>query len=87
MAQQKSGRKPLETPKSGKTITRDEIVDVLTDVGYSAGERKTWLKAVLTELFTAQTSDPDKRRERLISEVKEIIDKNQDGDPLSDDLL
>jgi len=38
-----------EIPRSGD-ISLDEIQDVLQDDGYSANQRKAWLKEVLTDL-------------------------------------
>lgn len=73
----------------GRRISPQEIQDVLADDGYAAGERKEWLKSVLTAL-TSEPSAADEsgpERERLIEAVKTVIDENQDGRPVSGDLL
>ena len=82
-----SDRKQLRAPRSQAMITREEIQDVLLDDGYTADARKEWLKSVLTDLSASQASDPKPDRERLIDEVKNIIDEHQDGAPKSDDVL
>lgn len=79
--------KPLREPQSGASLTREEIQDVLLDEGYSAGQRKEWLKTVLTQLSAEQSENPDPERSHLISEVKEIVKTHQSGKPMSDDIL
>lgn len=83
---QKADRK-LKMPRSGEPIRRNEIQDVLADEGYSAGQRKSYLKAVLTELSAEQEKTPSEEREQLISEVRKIIDSNQSGKPMADDVF
>lgn len=68
-------------------MTREEIQDVLVDEGYSADQRKEWLKTVLTQLSAEQTENPDPERNKLISEVKEIVESHQSGKPMSDDVM
>lgn len=75
------------TPGAGRPITREEINDVLADEGYSADERKTWLKDVLTDLTAHRPETPDPDRDELIEEVRRIIDAHQNGDTLADDVL
>lgn len=62
-------------------------MDVLADGGYSADQRKGWLKEVLTELIGEEEKNPDPNHRRMIREVKEILDDQQSGDPMSDDTL
>jgi hypothetical protein len=81
------GRRPLPDPQSHALTNREEIQDILSDEGYSADQRKDWLKALLTELSAEQSRQPDAERERLILEVKDIIDIHQSGKPKSDDVL
>ncbi|MCX2723971.1 hypothetical protein [Roseibium salinum] len=83
---EKAERK-LNVPHSSKQVRLNEIQDVLADEGYSADDRKSWLKAVLTELSSAQAESPSEDREQLIKEVRKIIDSNQSGKPLADDVL
>jgi len=82
-----SGHKPLRAPQTGTPVTRDEVMDVLADEGYSADQRKGWLKEVLTELTVEDERNPDLNRKRLIGEVKEILNEQQSGAPKSDDAL
>jgi hypothetical protein len=71
-----------------KGITLQEIQDALLDDGYSADERKNWLKGVLTELEQHSASDASPEMARLIDEVKRIIDvQQQAGKPIADDVL
>ncbi len=83
----KANTKPLKAPGSGAPVSREEIKEILVDQGYSAGEREEWLKSVLTDLSAKQVSDATPERERLISEIKEIVNEHQKGKPLSDDVL
>lgn len=87
MMAKKSDRKHLKAPQSQEIITREEIQDVLLDDGYTVDARKEWLKSILTDLSASQASDPKPDRERLIAEVKNIIDEQQDGAPKSEDVL
>jgi hypothetical protein len=73
--------------RDDRPISADEIRDVLADEGYSAGERKTWLKSVLTELQQGPQEASTPERRRLIDEVKSIIAAYQDGKPVADDVL
>lgn len=79
--------KPLRAPHSGTPVTREEILNVLANEGYSADQRKGWLKKVLTNLTAQEADVPDMNQRRLIEEVKEILDEQQNGGPLSDDVL
>ncbi|WP_420410151.1 hypothetical protein [Hoeflea sp.] len=81
------GQRPLPDPQSHALNHREEMQDILQDEGYSADQRKDWLKALLTELSAEQSREPDGDRERLILEIKEIINLNQSGQPKSDDVL
>lgn len=74
-------------PEVGEDLSRNEIMEVLADDGYSAGGRKEWLKTVLTRLSKAQVDNPNKKRAELVSEVKDILDENVSGDPEADDTL
>lgn len=82
-----SDLKPLRDPHTGTPVTREEIMDVLAHEGYSADQRKGWLKEVLTELIGEEERNPDPNQKRMIKEVKEILDDQQSGDPMSDDTL
>ncbi|MEQ8480532.1 MAG: hypothetical protein RIC18_07735 [Hoeflea sp.] len=79
--------RPLPDPKSHALNNREEIQDILSDEGYSADQRKDWLKELLTELSAAQSIEPDRERERLILEIKDIINIHQSGKPKSEDVL
>lgn len=83
-----SGGKPtLRAPGQGDRITRNEIFEILADEGYSAGDRKAWLRQVLTQLAgpSHNASDPD--REALVEEIKTILDRQVPGKPEADDTL
>ncbi|WP_422370866.1 hypothetical protein [Hoeflea sp.] len=82
-----TGHRPLPDPKSHALNNREEFQDILSDEGYSADQRKDWLKALLTELSAAQSNEPDTDRARLITEIKEIIQLHQSGKPKSEDVL
>lgn len=61
---------------------------MLADEGYSASQRRGWIKEVLTDLEMEHARSPSREREKLISKVKLIIDELQDGTkPIADDLL
>jgi hypothetical protein len=75
--------------RGSRRISPQEIQDVLADDGYAAGDRKEWLKSVLTDL-TGEAPGPDgagPERERLIEAIKTVIDENQEERPISGDLL
>lgn len=80
-------RPKLRDPRQGEPITRNEILDVLADEGYSAGSRKNWLKQVLTRLTAEDGDDPGQDRQHLIDEIKKILDQQIPGDPEADDTL
>lgn len=67
--------------------TPAEIQEVLMDEGYSAGERKTWLKSVLTELTRGRPDLAPAERDRLIGEIKASLGEGGSGPPIADDLL
>ena len=52
MIKSKAGSTPraLDEFRSGQNVTIEEIQDVMADGGYSASQRKGWLKTVLTDL-------------------------------------
>jgi hypothetical protein len=81
------GNHSVKLPDMSAHVTLDEIQDVMADVGYSADQRKGWLKEVLTELTKEQSERPKKDRARLIEIVKEIADDNQNGKPLARDAI
>jgi hypothetical protein len=77
----------LHAPREGVTITRNEILDVLADEGYSAGQRKNWLKGVLTRLTADESTAPNSDRQHLIDEIKTILHQQIPGHPDADDTL
>lgn len=76
---------PLREPGNGDPITRNEIFAVLADEGYSATDRKAWLREVLTRISRDKNPDPD--RAALVDEIKTILDKQVPGKPEADDTL
>lgn len=57
----------------GREMSRNEIMDVLADQGYSANQRKEWLKCVLTGLAAQEARSPRPDRAGLIEEVEQIL--------------
>lgn len=74
-------------PEIGDDLSREEIMDVLADEGYSAGDRKEWLKKVLTRLAQEPQDGPDADRDALVREIKRVLDRNIPGEPEADDTL
>lgn len=79
--------KVLNAPTSGAEVTREEIKAILADEGYSAGQRETWLKSVLTEITKQNRKQPNEARRRLIEEVKTVVDNFQSGASITDETL
>lgn len=75
-----------QIPRSGE-ISLEEIRDVLQDDGYSANQRKAWLKEVLTDLQDNRLKPRSRDRDDLAKAVKDIIADGQDTPPISDDTL
>ncbi|MCV2869087.1 hypothetical protein OEW28_10660 [Defluviimonas sp. WL0002] len=77
----------LRAPEEGDRISRNELLDVLADEGYSAERRKAWLKQVLTRLTNEQNEDPDPDREHLVTEIKRILHRQISDKTEADDTL
>lgn len=65
----------LRTP-NGNWVSPAELHRVLLDDGYSGGERMQFLKSLLAEL-TANTARRDNGRGALLTEVREILEQEQ----------
>ncbi len=76
----KADRRPLKDYHSGQEVTIHEIQDVMADEGYSASQRKGWLKTVLTELEQGEADTLSQERRDLINSIKDIVDDHQDGE-------
>lgn len=76
-----------QLPEIGEDLSRNEIMDVLADEGYSAGGRKGWLKTMLTRLAKEQEENPDPNRAHLVSEITDILNENASGDSEAEDTL
>jgi len=76
---EKKPESPKRKPEPG-TVTREELQQVMADPSYSAGERESWLKEVLTRLTSEPR--PGQSQRRLIREVRDIIldVRNRDAD-------
>lgn len=61
------------TFREGADITMQEIQDVLADPGYSADQRKEWLKEVLTDLEKQHSRMPSGDRAKLIASIRDIV--------------
>lgn len=77
----------LETYRPGGRVTLQEIQDVLAHGGYSADKREAWLKELLTDVTQEQSKTPSPAKEKLIAAIKAIIDANQKGKAIADDVL
>lgn len=84
---QKPAKDAGQFPELGEGLSRNEIMDILADEGYSAGGRKGWLKRVLTRLATEQQENPDANRAELVEEIKDILNENVSGDSEAEDTL
>jgi hypothetical protein len=80
------GKRPALPPAGGE-VSLEEIQDLLQDDGYSAKQRKAWLKEVLTELQDNRAKPRSRDRDELVKAIKDIIAENQDERPISDDTL
>lgn len=79
-------RGPL-TASDGGRVTRQQIMNVLANPGYSAGQRKGRLKEALTELEQEEGRAQSEEDRRLARAIKKILDDYQAGKPISDDTL
>ena len=80
------GKRSKEPSAAGGEISLEEIQDLLHDDGYSANQRKAWLKEVLTDLQD-RTKSSSRDRDDLIKAIKDIIAEKQNERPISDDTL
>lgn len=83
----KSAKDFPELPELGEELSRNEIMAILADDGYSSNGREGWLKTVLTRLIDEEAKNPDSNRAELVSEIKEILNKNVSGDSEAEDTL
>lgn len=67
-------------------ISLEEIENVIVDTGYSADQRKGFLKEILAELTQRQSTAPTSETEQMIGKVKQAIDDQQAGRPIAKDL-
>ena len=81
------GKPDLRSPEDGRQISRNEILDVMADEGYSAAERKTGLKKVLTQVAKAQTENPGPDPAKLQSGIRDILHRQVSSRPEADDTL
>ncbi len=84
----KSDPKPDVTlPGEGQLISRNEIMDVLANEGYSSEGRKDWLKSVLTRMASQPHHPADPERDALVAEIREILHGQVSNNPKADDTL
>ena len=81
----------LRTPQGG-WVGPEELQDILADEGYSAGERKQYLKTLLTDLTADTPTEPHDGEDRraLADEVRCILEEEQDkhgNEPIAKDHL
>lgn len=87
MTHDHDGNAAPKIPDPRAHITAEEIRDVLMNDGYSAGERKAWLKDVLTELTDADRRPAGPDRAELVAQIKAILADHQSGRPIAQDVL
>lgn len=85
--ERKSAKDARQLPELGEDLSRNEIMAILADEGYSAGGRTGWLKSVLTRLAKEQEGNPDPNRAELVSEITDILNENVSGDSQADGTL
>ncbi|MBI1251837.1 MAG: hypothetical protein GC189_10225 [Alphaproteobacteria bacterium] len=83
---QKSPESAPPLHHDGNPITVEDINEVLANEGYSADQRKGWLKEVLTEL-TSRNRDDAPGRDHLVAHIKAILNDNQDGEPIAEEAI
>ncbi len=66
-------KRALDAPERDWPISRNEILEVMADEGYSADGRKAWLKDVLTRVSQEQEENPEPDRKKLMDEIREIL--------------
>ncbi len=75
----------LRSPEEGRPISRNEILAVMADEGYSADRRKSWLKEVLTHVSKSGENGADPEQEKLEAEIREILHKQVSDNTEADD--
>lgn len=84
----REGPEVLPDPDAvGGTVTFQEIEDALADEGYSAAERKEWLKEVLTQLSRQDPRTLSAQEREIVAKIKEILEDYQSGGSKSDDMI
>jgi len=63
------------------------LQDVLADPGYSAERDKAWLRELLTAIELGSWPISHDGRERIRLTLKKAIAEQQNGRPISDDVL
>lgn len=71
--------------EAGRIPGREDIFDILADDGYTADERKEWLKGLLTRLASDDVKDPEQRQ--IVVEIRETLRQQASGKPATDDTL
>lgn len=79
-------QRPLTAPDGGR-ISRQQLLNVLADEGYSAGQWRGWLKEVLTELEQEEGPEQSEVDQRLVRAIRKTLDDYQAGKPIADDTL
>lgn len=64
--------KNLEAPQ--QAVSKAEIEEIMADDGYSADQRKTWLKSALTATAAAHDGKPSDDAKEVVEDLKERLD-------------
>lgn len=83
----KSEEPDLNLPGEGQLVSRNEIMDVLANEGYSSEARKDWLKSVLTRIAGEGHDQANPERQALVEEIREILNRQISGKPQANDTL
>lgn len=78
---------PKRHAKGLPRITPQKIQEALVNDGYSAGGDDRTLEQILTALRRRQADSPNSETTAMIEEVQKIIDKNQEGEAIAEDVL
>jgi hypothetical protein len=82
---EKKAEPGLHAPRSGQRISREEVMNILADEGYSADQRKGWLKEVLTQISGDDANPSDPEHAKLAEEIRAILGEQLDRPSVAED--
>lgn len=65
-----------ETDRGGetaRTVTKAEIEEIMADEGYSADQRKAWIKSALTNASKAWRQDPTEDAKEVVDDLEKRL--------------